>query len=559
MKLEVNVESYGKVTLTDKEFIGSGGEALVYAKDNLAYKIYHEVSKMIPVDKIEELKKISASNVLKPQAVIRKQNTPIGYVMSYQKSTHPVCKLFTKAFRNQNSINNECIIDLVKKIQETIADIHRDKCLIVDLNEMNVLISARFKTPYFIDVDSYQTPSYKATAIMDSVRDRLVKNNQFTELSDWFSFAILAFQLYIGIHPYQGKHPDYKPNEWIKRMNDGISVFDKEVSIPKVCNDFNVIPSAHLKWFKQVFIKNERSIPPFADVVIAPVQVSIQKIEATKDFQTKLIYKYDENIFSAFNFMGVNYLIGATKAYKEDKVLPIEIKDARHAKFCESNDMSPIICELDEELLVCKDLSGKTISSATSQGFMYRNGAIYSVCNDKLMEYTFVKINSTAICKSREACSVLGNATQVFDGVIFQNLLGKCFVSLPYEIGKCLVKAVPELNGYRILEAKSERNICAVLAEKKGKYDRFIFSFDKSFSSYQIRASYDVSYSAINFTVLPNYICVMALDSTVEVFKDNQVTVISNPPFDTNTKLFSHSGNVYFIDKDSVYSAKTRK
>jgi len=560
MNLNVTVENYGKVVLTDKNYLAQGGEASVYVKDDLAFKLYHDPNKMIPLAKIEELKQIHPSNVLKPRSVIRKDNIPIGYIMTFQKNTHPICKLFTKAFRKKNNIDDNKIIELIKKIQETIELVHRANCLVVDMNEMNILASSRFKVPYFIDVDSYQTPSYKATAIMDSIRDRLVKNNEFTEESDWFSFAILAFQMYIGIHPYQGKHPKYKPNEWTKRMDDGISVFDRAVSIPRICNDLSVIPKSHLEWFKSIFIKNKRSIPPLPDFVsIISVSKPIQKVVGTEGFETKLVRQYDETIFSVFNFMGVNYAVGASKIYKEDKALSIAITDARKTEICESSNMSPIICELsDEGMLHCKNLTGSTVSLTKSEGFMYRNGAIYSVCNDKLIENTFVAMKDAAIAKTREACNVLGNATHIFDGVIFQDILGKCFIALPYEVGKCLVRPIPELDMYRILEARSERNVIGVLAEKNGKYDRFVIIFNETFTTYTSRVTQNIGYSAINLTVLPTGICVMACDTNVEIFKGNKVKVIANPPFDTSTRLFNYSGSVFFIDGNMVYSTKTK-
>jgi len=77
------------------------------------------------------------------------------------------------------------------------------------------MITNNYKTPIFLDVDSYQTPSFHADALMESVRDPLIQNNKFTELSDWYSFGIVVFQMYIGIHPFKGRHPNFKKNEWL--------------------------------------------------------------------------------------------------------------------------------------------------------------------------------------------------------------------------------------------------------------------------------------------------------------------------------------------------------
>jgi hypothetical protein len=559
MKMDLTVETMGKVTLTDKNYLGSGGEANIYVKDRTAYKIYHDANKMIPVGKIKELSQISSKNVLKPKNIIRdKNNDPVGYTMRYLKTNHPLCKLFTKAFKQKHNVSNNDIIELIKEMQKTIVQIHNDGCLIVDLNELNLLVSAKFETPYFIDVDSYQTASYKATAIMDSVRDRLVKNNQFTQLSDWYSFAILAFQLYIGIHPYKGRHPDYKANEWGKRMDEGVSVFDKDVTVPRVCNDFSVIPSKHMEWFRALFVRNERMAPPMVDGVVTVIPMPATYIHDTADFEATLAHELNERIISVFDFMGVKYIVGANNVYKEKACLPSDI-DGCKVEFCECSDMTPIVCKLKDELLIFEDIAKKEIGRLSANQMMYRDGSIYSTYGGHLRETNFEKIGTKIFPKTRVTANVSELTTKVFDGVIFQDLLGKCYVTLPYEKGKCLTLPVKELNGYRLLEARSEKNICGIMAEKRGVYYRFVMVFDKSFTSYTMTRADDVTYAPINLTVLPNGVCIMVADSDAQVFIGSKLRVVSDPPFDSSTRLFNSSGTVFFVEDKKIYSVKMKK
>lgn len=558
MKLTVTVDNEGTATLTDKNFLASGGEAQVFVKDSTAYKLYHSPQKMLPLPKIEELQAIKASNVLTPQNIVRNNNNPIGYTMKYIKNTHPMCKLFTMNFRHDNKITQKDIDALVKEIQIGVNKIHEDGCLIVDLNEMNLLVSAQFDIPYFIDVDSYQTKSYKATALMESVRDRTIKNNRWTVYSDWYSFAIIATQLYIGIHPYRGSHPKYKSSQWLQRMEDGISIFDKHASVPRICNDFSVIPRKHRDWLEAVFVRNERSIPPFADSVTVFIPVPEIVVESTEDFVVEPYVTLNEKILSIFNFMGTNYVVGEKHLFKENIVLP---SDAQGCKvlFCESNDMTPIVCKLKDELLIFEDIGTKQIGSIDASQMMYRNGAIYSVGNGKLIENSFDKIMGKIVHKMRVAANVLDLSTKVFDGVIFQDLLGKCYVTLPFEKGKCVSIPVKELNGYRILEARSERNICGVLGEKGGAYYRFVINFDGKFENYSITKADNVSYAPINLTVMNNGVCIMALEAEVHLFKDKQTKVVNSPPFGSDNKLLNFSGKVVFIDKNKVFSVKMQK
>lgn len=558
MKHNLTVENEGKVTLTDQHYLASGGEASIYVKDKTAYKIYHDAQKMISQPKMMELQALTSSNVLKPNNIIREGNKAVGYTMKYIKGTHPMCKLFTMNFRQDNKITEADVVKLVKEIQSTIKQIHKDGCLIVDLNELNLLASNDFTIPYFIDVDSYQTKTYPASALMESIRDRLVKNNHFTELSDWFSFAVIACQLYLGVHPFKGRHPDYKPNEWTKRMDDGISIFDKKVSLPRVCNDFSVIPKAHRDWFEAIFVRNERLEPPFADSTVIFVPTHDIFIEGTEDFVTEEILSIGEKILSVFNFMGTDYIIGTKHLYKEHATLPNDI-EGHKVLFCESSDMKPIVCKLKNELLTFEDIGTLQISSIKASQMMYRNGAIYSVYDGKLTENTFERIGVKILHKVRVSANVLDLSTKVFDGVVFQDLLGKCYITLPFEKGSCINMPVKELNGYRILEARSEKNICGILAERKGVYYRFILVFDANFTSYAITKTDNVSYAPINLTVMNNGLCIMVVDSEVHIFKDRQVKVISNPPFDADNRLLNSSGRVMFIDRNKLIGVKMKK
>ena len=213
--MEVFVENIGKVDLSEnKDFKTQGGEGKIYIKNNVVYKIYIDYTKTIKKEKIKELSVLQHKNIIKPDNIIwtnQKKNKMIGYTMKYIENTEPLCKYFTNSFQNANNITSKNILELVYRLQETIHYIHTNKILIVDGNEFNYLVTNKTQMPYFIDVDSYQTPSFPATAIMPSIRDWHTKG--FNELSDWYSFAIIACQLFIGIHPYKGTHPNFSKKD----------------------------------------------------------------------------------------------------------------------------------------------------------------------------------------------------------------------------------------------------------------------------------------------------------------------------------------------------------
>ena len=263
--MKIFIKGKGSTTLSKANFLASGGQADIYANGNTAYKIYTDTKFLIPEQKIQELSTLSFNNIIKPQDILLDTNNKnIGYTMSYIKDTFNLCQLFPRAFRDRNSLDHQTILNLIRHMQETINHCHKNNVLIVDLNELNFLVSKDFKTCYFIDVDSYQTPHYPATAIMDSIRDRQVKHNKFTENSDWFSFAVTSFQLFSGLHPFKGTHSTYKTLD--ERMNHNISVLNKDVKVPRVCYEFSIIPPIYLQWFKAIFEDGKR-LPPPTDLV----------------------------------------------------------------------------------------------------------------------------------------------------------------------------------------------------------------------------------------------------------------------------------------------------
>lgn len=285
------------VTLTQQNFVAKGGEGKIFQRGNVAYKIYENLVKMIPIAKIKELD-IPDPNIIRPlDPIMNKKKQNIGFTMEWLGNTNiALCKLFTSKFQKDNGINNDMIIQLVENIKTTTQNIHRYKCLIVDGNELNYLVKPDFITPLFIDVNSWQTPSYPPTAIMPSIRDWT--SDTFSQLTDWFSFAIISFQLFIGIHPFKGTHKSYRKNDFLNRVKDRVSVFNSGVRLPPTTRDFNLIPSHYKDWYYKIFENGDRLPPPQLPGQAGTIQVVIKLVKNTGLFEISSIQEFDEDIFS---------------------------------------------------------------------------------------------------------------------------------------------------------------------------------------------------------------------------------------------------------------------
>src|ERR1051325_1462078 len=240
------IPSKGQLRLGKSECKAQGGEGAVYVKGSSAYKIYAATSRCITQAKMDELSALVQPNIIRPlELIIDNRNRPVGYSMRAVGKAHALCQLFPKAFRQRNNLTPELTLRLVRQLQTGVSHIHNHGILIVALKDINFLGSADFKELFFIDVDSYQTPSFPATVLMESVRDRHSKT--FSAGSDWFSFAIVSFQMLVGIHPYKGTYAAFQhlPDNATKldaRMRANISVLHRDVSVPAACLPFSVIP-----------------------------------------------------------------------------------------------------------------------------------------------------------------------------------------------------------------------------------------------------------------------------------------------------------------------------
>jgi serine/threonine protein kinase len=559
MEVYIKGKGKGKVNLTQRDFLNAGGEGEIYAKGGNAYKIYLHKKRMIPVSKIRELSVITEPNVIKPQDILMdKTNEPVGYSMRHLVDTYSLCQLFTKAFRDRMHVSNDMILSLVQKMQQTIAHIHSKKILIVDLNEMNFLVDNKFKDVFFIDVDSYQTPSFPATAIMDSIKDR--HNKTFTEGTDWFSFGIVSFNLFIGLHPFKGKHATLKTLD--ERMLANMPVFHKDVSYPKVCQPFAVIPQAYRDWYRAIFTGNIRIAPPSSaqTTIVIPVN---RIINGNTDFDIFKMFSYNEDIVKYISINGTHIVITTENIYKNDYKLDKAKTDMHIAITPQGGELIYGYIE-DNKINLFSAITNKKIDcDIAAEKMMSYNNRIFIKNDDKLSELNFIEIPNNLQVTAHLVSSILPNATKLFDGIVIQNMLGTYVIEVFPKQNICHQIFLPEIKGYQIVDAKYDNQVLIIIGSKKGKYDKFIFKFKEDFSTYKLRIVNDISYQGINFVVLDNGITVnLTENEEIEIFSNKEssttVKVISNDTISNDMQLFKNGTQVIFTQGKELYRIKMK-
>ena len=423
---------------------------------------------------------------------------------------------------------------------------------------MNFLVSKNFLTPFHIDVDSYKTPSFPPTALMESVRDRHSPKNKFSELTDWFSWAVVTFQLYMGTHPYKGRHDAYKPKDWLKMMDDNVSVFHKDVRLPANCQDWSVIPKPHFEWYKRVFVNKERSIPPWPD---EPLVIAITKavvISGTEKFEIDLIKDYSRNIRRIQFFDGIRYAVLDGEILKNDTPV-FAFNRKENAFLCQATGSNPVPVYFEEKSAEFH-ADGTIIGRISAKSVMELNGNVYTVHNGTLTENSCTVFGIKTVHHTKKVCDIFEPAYKMFRGMVIQDIMGHCWAAIPYKAGTCANFHIPELDGYRVIDAKFEmennRGFCVIMAERGGNYSRFTLCFQaQDFEKYSIRIEDNTELDEVNFTVLSNGVCVMAVrDLRIEIFVDNnKVKEVEGPPLDSSMPLFHDGTKVLFANGKKLY------
>ncbi len=501
--MEIYVEGIGKDKLTKQHYVTSGGEGAIYVKKNTAYKIYQKDSHMIAREKINELSRISDSHIIKPERIILDKNDkPIGYTMNYINDTISLCQLFTKAFKIRNNIQVNNIVKLVEQFRNSIQHCHDNKILLVDVNELNFLVNnTKFDNIYFIDVDSYQTQNYPATAIMDSIRDRHA-NGTWSEKTDWFSFGIITFQMFIGMHPYKGKHSQYKSLD--DRMINNISVFNKDVRTPPAALPITNIPPSFRNWYKAIFEDGKRIGPPIGDVTIIIMAPVIKIIKGNNNFQIEMYKEYEGDIISYDSGIALTTKGLYTNGKYTDNIASYAhiVRLPKYSIYISAiiKDHKLQLVDINQNRYINSNIMGESLFSYDDRLYVKNDDSIYEV--------NIMFIKDRPIVSLHTVCNIYPKATQVFDGIAIQNLFGSYFISVFPKSKEHYQVKIDELKGYRIVNAKFERGVAVAVGEKKGTYDKFIIKFNDDYSQYSTRKEEGVLNVDINFTALDNGIVV---------------------------------------------------
>lgn len=556
--MKVFVKSLNKEVTLPQNCV-SGGEGDVYIKDGYAFKVYHEQKKALNESKFNELKVLDKENIIKPESLLLdNQGNIIGYMMKAVPKSYSLSRLVTNDFRSQHNIKNDTILKLIQKIRETFEFIHSKGCLIVDGNEMNYLVSEDFEEVYFIDVDSYQTPSAKANAYSTSTIDPIVeKTNKFTRESDWFIFGIISCTLLVGIHPFKGTYKglslNIKKGDVKSRMKEKRSVFNKNVSVNSAVRDFSLIPEHYKKWYINLFESESRTAAPsnIFDVKTF-IHNAIKNTIFNGKVKTNLLYEYKKEILDFIQTESYSF-IKADKEFFDLKSKKVyKVKD-KNSLFMEINK-KPYFVKVDKTLTFF-DLSNDNViqTQTLAESIFVIDNRLYSIHNNKINElkYSFDKVLIV------NAWDIIENNCELFANMLVQRIASKNIVYIPFDTNSCAIINMKELEFKKVVNAYYANKMMELIVYDKGVYKRMIIKLKNNMKEYQVILEEETDNISINCVTLTNGVFISIFNDqelfmTFNNIEKTNINIIKDQNIEIDNKLKNNNNDVYMIIDNKI-------
>lgn len=553
------------ITLTQNQYIGQGGQATIYAENHIAYKIYHPKENVLSKQKFLELKVLQAlKHVIGPDDLLtNEKGKEVGFTMKHLPAVEYLPRIFTMGFRTQNNIDHQDVAKLVKQAQDDLYQIHDTGILCVDINPMNFLTSHNFDELYWIDVDNWQTTSYPASVIMPSVSDPQVVGNKFSKGSDWFSWACVMFELYMGAHPYKGRHPNHGKN-WQEMMKNSISLFNAKTKMPPNTQDWSAIPKGHLQWMEAVLEHGERTPPPQPEETKPTVGIpQTIIISSTSKFELITSREFAHKILAVRVINGITYSYTTRAIFAdnlEKEVYSSETKSRNHYDFCPTQNAEPTIIQYNRSsrTLNYRSMDKSLYGKLETTGCFVANERLYVVLNNALIELYFTNLGAKTIVGQRVVANIF-HQHQVFNGIVIQDILGTCRAAIPTSVGMCATPHLHELDGLRIIYAKYQALFTVVIAEQAGKFNRFTFLFSKTADTYSFRKEEDVALEEFEMAVLDKGVCVVSNNESIEIFNNTTATkLVGDSPLTGAQTLYAYKNDIMIFDKNRISQLKLK-
>lgn len=577
--IQVILEGRGPVTLRPNDHIATGGEGSIYRISDLVVKIYLDPKKMQQRGTPDKVRKLSAllkhPYIVTPLGLVVTANgNPVGHYLPYIEDPpigHPLSRVFTNDFYQSEGFTNKLASKLVERMRETVLFAHDHGALLIDPNELNwfALSVRQDPEPRIIDVDSWVLGQMPPTvAVMPSIRDWHAK--KFGHESDWFSWAVVTFQVYTGIHPYKGTLNGYARADMERRMKDNASVFTSGVRLNRAVRDFSCIPTPLLGWYEATFQKGERIRPPSPfDTGITTPQIARVLRTVTTGRTGMLIFEKllgyaGDSVIRTF-YCGVA-LLASGKLIDLSTKRQIAIVSS---PACEISrvDRGWLIGSLEKREATFMYVNERDMSSELLQSriqarriFGYEN-RMFVVGDNGLTEIKSNLFGEKFIASAGQTWGVIVNSTKWFGGVGVLDAMGAKFVIAPFGDGAVAQIRARELDGIQVITAKAGNRFASFIAlDKKGNYQKIEIAFDHEYRAYKVWTGI-VDGPELNLAILPKGVCATIVrDGELDIFvpANGNMTRVEDKQVATDMILSNWEDRVIYIQNGEVWVVRMK-
>lgn len=568
--LQVILENKGALTIRPYDYLATGGEGSVYRVGGTAVKIYTDPAKMvrdgIPA-KIKTLSSFIHPYISVPQGLVfSTDNRPIGFYMPYAEG-EPLSRIFTNDFRNREGFGDRDAVKLVDRMREAIRFAHDRGAILVDPNEFNWLAYLKGidkPEPRIIDVDSWIIGKMPPTvAIMPSIRDWHTKG--FNQLSDWFSWGVVTFQVFTGVHPYKGTLDGSSGLE--ERMKAKASVFSKGVRLNRAVRDFSCIPNALRDWYEQTFQTGKRTVPPSSfDATVA--KAAVTRVVRTITSSGALVF---DKIYAKTSDDAVYIWPCGVVRLASSELVELRLKRV----IGNLNSKDGEVVKVDGGWLIADWVNGQItfsyidesslqkepLSLAIKGHRIFRSESRLFIVTDNGLTEIFFKVIGRPIIAVGQTWGAMVNSTRWFDGVGVQDALGAMYVIVPFDDKSCAQIRVKELDSLRVVSARAgNRYLVFIAADRNGDYHKIELVLDRGYTGYQLSKK-TVDSPDLNMALLPKGVGATIIDDgEMEIFVPTTgvVNKISDKYITTDIALANWEDRVLYIRKGEVWSVRLK-
>lgn len=568
---QVILEGKGPLTLRQNDYLATGGEGTVYKVSGMAIKLYTDPDKMVRDGIPEKIKKLSAfvhPYISIPQGLVSSANKPVGFYMPYAEG-EPLSRVFTNDFRTREGFGDRDAIKLVDRMRDVVQFAHDHGAILVDPNEFNWLAYLKGNDkpePRIIDVDSWVLGKMPPTvAIMPSIRDWHTKG--FNQLSDWFSWGVVTFQVYVGIHPYKGTLDSFARDNLEARMKAKASVFSHGVRLNRAVRDLNCIPSSLRDWYEETFQTGKRTIPP-SSFNTGVAKAAITRVVKVITSSGLLVF---DKIYSKTGDEVIHVWPCGIVLLKSGEL--VELRSKRIIG--KLNSTNGEVVKVDGGWLVADWVNGQVIYTYVNESSLQSERLVLAiksyhilrsenrlfVVTDGGLTEIFFKVMGKAIIAVGQTWGAMVNSTKWFDGVGIQDAMGAMYAIVPFSDKSCTQVRVREIDGLKTVSAKAgNRYIVIVAADKNGEYYKVELIMNRDYTGYQVSKT-AVDSPDLNIALLPKGVGATIVDDgelVIFVPTSGVVNKVSDKYITTDIALANWDDRVLYIRKGEVWSVRLK-